>query len=125
MQEIGDRPNLRGTVSRQVDGLGEHFLAAVRFQLGIPQTAEIDAQGSQELRRAVVQFARDSASLVVLGAQQVGGKLVKLAIGLLQRFLGASSFGDVGADAATPTTCPPRSRIMVLFHSTCAARPPV
>jgi len=90
-----DGPNLRGAGGRQIDGLGEQLRAAVRFQPGIPQPAEIDAQGSQQLRRAIVHFPRDSPPLVILCAQQVSRELMKLAIGLLERFLGALLVRDV------------------------------
>ena len=56
MQQVGDGSNLHGAGSRQIGGLGKCLPSAVRFQPRFLQAAEIDGQGGQELRRAVVQF---------------------------------------------------------------------
>src|ERR1022692_3184686 len=106
MQKTRDGSNLRGAGCRQLAGLGEHLPSAVRFQPGFLLTAEIDAQGSQKLCRAVVQLPRDSPPLVILGAQQVSGKLMKPPIGPLKRFLGALEVGDVEHRSDDPSHLP-------------------
>src|ERR1039458_4947277 len=95
MQKTRDGSNLRGAGCRQLAGLGEHLPSAVRFQPGFLLTAEIDVQGSQKLCRGVLPLPRNSPPLVILGAQQVSGNLMKPLIGPLKRFLGALQAGDV------------------------------
>src|ERR1035438_4436254 len=77
MQQTGDGSNLREAGSRQLAGLGESLSLAFRFQPWFLQTAEIYAQGGQELRGAVVQLPRDPPSLVILCAQQVSGEVMQ------------------------------------------------